>query len=59
MTRCNECDKARNDDGHELERQRDQEDDEAVMIANAHTVIEPWTMMIEAFDASIADGTVA
>lgn len=29
------------------------------MVLDAHAVIKPWTMMIEPFNASVADGAVA
>ena len=44
---------------HELQRERDQEDNEAVVVANAHAVVEPWAVMVEALDAPVADGAVA
>ncbi len=29
------------------------------MVVYPNTVIEPWAMMVESFDATVADGTVS
>lgn len=29
------------------------------MVTNSHAIVQPWTVMVKAFNASIADGAVA
>ena len=29
------------------------------MVTNSHAIVQPWTVMVEALNTSIADGTVA
>ena len=56
---CNERLDARRNDGQEAEGQSREEDHETVVVSDANTVVEPGAVVVEAFDAPIADGAVA
>ena len=37
----------------------DKKNEESVVVANAYTVVDPWTMMVKALNAYVADRAVA
>ena len=59
MARVHDGLNARYQDGQQAKHKRDKKDQKTCMVTDTNAVIEPWAVMVESFNAAIADGTMS